>query len=94
MGQVQKRLDPLNQWENYFCILSDSHLYFFKDAKQVMPAFTFYFKAATIVENSPDIALKNTILLKNRFGECCISLKNENDMKDWGGKIKSALYEQ
>lgn len=59
-----------------------------------MPASNFYFKAASIVENSPDIAVKNTILLKNRFGECCLSLKNEADMKDWGTKIKTALYEQ
>lgn len=93
VGQVQKRLDPLNQWENYFCILSDSHLYFYKDAKQVMPAANFYFKAASIVENSPDLSVKNTILLKNRFGECIISLKNEVDMKDWTTKIKTALYE-
>jgi hypothetical protein len=59
----------------------------------VMPAANFYFKAASMVENSPEISLKNTILLKNRFGECCISLKNDVDMKDWTTKIKVALYE-
>jgi hypothetical protein len=58
-----------------------------------MPASNFYFKGASIVENSHEISLKNTISLKNRFGECCICLKNEIDVKDWINKIKTALYE-
>ena len=58
-----------------------------------MPASSFYFKAASIVENPSDVALPNSILLKNRFGECCITLKNENEMKDWLNKIKFALFE-
>jgi hypothetical protein len=58
-----------------------------------MPASSFYFKGAAITENPSDIALMNTILLKNRFGECCLTLKNENEMKDWLNKIKAAIFE-
>lgn len=76
IGQVQKRLDPLNQWENYFCILSGSHLYFYKDAQQNMPASHFYIKGASILENNPEVSLTHNITLKNRFGVCCIAASN------------------
>jgi hypothetical protein len=58
----------LDKWENYFCILSGSHLYFYKDTSQIMPVSHFYIKGAVLTENHGDISFQNNLVLKNRFG--------------------------
>jgi len=41
-----------------------------------MPTTYFYIKGAEVVDDSADVALPHSLLLKNRFGECCIATSN------------------
>ena len=58
-----------------------------------MPVSHFYFKGAELTENSPEISFPHNIVLKNRFGECCLAAKNDHDLKEWVTKIRNAIYE-
>lgn len=58
-----------------------------------MPSTYYYLKGAKIEENTKEISLPNNIHLKNRFGECALSLQNEGHFKDWLLKIRDTIYD-
>ena len=77
-GQILKRLDPVNQWESFFAVVSGAYLYLFIDKDSKLPSSYYYIKGSILTEYNTEVSLKHNIILKNRFGECCLAFGNDH----------------
>lgn len=58
-----------------------------------MPATYFYIKGSKVEEDALELGIPNNLIIKNRYGECCIAFANQAQVKDWSNKIRSRVLE-
>lgn len=86
---LQKKSKNLQQWNTYFAVLSGGYIYFFIGEDSKFPVSYYYIKDCSISDTN-NLGISYCIILRNRYGECYLSLNTEIELHFW----KRSLTEQ
>ena len=77
-----------NKWEKYYCYLSGSYIYFYKN-DDIATSGYYYLKNVIIIENIDDYEVN----LKNKYGMVSLRFENEIHYSNWISSIRQRSKE-
>jgi len=94
VGIVKRRGTGFSKyWYTYYCCLIGGYLYFYETNTQPYPSSYFYLKNTEVAYGDPEIGVKNTLILRNKFEQCYLAFNSSKHCNTWKEKIEETIKE-